>query len=106
MMRHEDCLACGAERSVTDGGRYCPRCRPEPSLAVRVKSTPSQGLSYLEYINRLGFMSDRPRLYVEILSIIEEDCKSCRPGEFGPNHFAGSACESRKRNHCTCDLCF
>jgi hypothetical protein len=35
-------------------------------------------------------------------------CAYCQEnkGVMHPPHFASSRCESGKRNHCTCDICF
>ncbi len=37
-----------------------------------------------------------------------EACAFCREnkGKMAPRHFASPRCESGKRNHCTCDVCF
>lgn len=38
-----------------------------------------------------------------------EECKYCQENKNSymfPNHFASNRCESGKRNHCTCDVCF
>ena len=32
-------------------------------------------------------------------------CPLCGPG-LRPSHFASPACESGRRNHCSCDVCF
>lgn len=37
--------------------------------------------------------------------ILEAKCPTCDMGE-GPPHFASQACESGRRNHCSCDTCF
>jgi hypothetical protein len=38
------------------------------------------------------------------------NCKYCQEikasGGFGPSHFASPNCQSGRRPHCTCDLCF
>lgn len=41
----------------------------------------------------------------------EQYCLNCEYclntyNSFVPKHFASSQCESGKRNHCTCDICF
>lgn len=39
----------------------------------------------------------------------EEHCDYCRKqvvGTIFPSHFASDRCESGRRNHCTCDICF
>jgi hypothetical protein len=33
-------------------------------------------------------------------------CDAHKPGEMMPNHEASPYCESGKRAHCTCDVCF
>lgn len=41
--------------------------------------------------------------------VMEEGCGTCAElasGSFGPYHDASPRCESGKRNHCTCDVCF
>ncbi len=41
--------------------------------------------------------------------VTEEGCPTCAElarGSFGPPHDASPRCESGKRNHCTCDICF
>ena len=53
---------------------------------------------------------------LEELGYIVPDCKTCqeifysavRNGQiaFGPRHIPSSRCESGKRPHCTCDVCF
>lgn len=37
-----------------------------------------------------------------------EACAFCQEnkGKMHPPHFASPRCESGKRNHCTCDVCF
>lgn len=36
-----------------------------------------------------------------------EECRMCAKNEPGtPPHNASSGCESGKRNHCTCDVCY
>lgn len=37
-----------------------------------------------------------------------EECETIRTkhGGFGPPHTASRNCESGKRDHCTCDVCF
>lgn len=40
---------------------------------------------------------------------LDGSCPTCnehRPGESTPPHDASARCESGKRNHCTCDICF
>jgi hypothetical protein len=35
------------------------------------------------------------------------ECQTCQSDElFQPNHDASPRCESGKRNHCTCDVCW
>jgi len=36
------------------------------------------------------------------------NCKQCEEnkGKIYPDHFANKQCESGKRDHCTCDVCF
>ena len=39
----------------------------------------------------------------------DEDCSYCKqhkPGDMMPSHDASRHCESGKRSHCTCDVCF
>lgn len=41
--------------------------------------------------------------------VLEEGCETCAElarGSFGPYHDASPRCESGKRPHCTCDICF
>lgn len=40
---------------------------------------------------------------------MEEGCATCAElarGSFGPPHDPSPRCESGKRPHCTCDICF
>lgn len=41
-------------------------------------------------------------------SLEEDNCSYCieNIGKPVPRHEASSSCESGKRNHCTCDICF
>lgn len=37
------------------------------------------------------------------------ECRTCdehKPGDITPPHDASARCESGKRPHCTCDMCF
>lgn len=34
------------------------------------------------------------------------ECAAWKPGKMMPNHKASDRCESGKRPHCTCDICF
>ena len=38
----------------------------------------------------------------------KEGCTYCEEtaGKFAPRHKASERCESGKRNHCSCDICF
>jgi hypothetical protein len=48
-------------------------------------------------------VKDRKRI------IMEEGCPTCAElarGSFGPSHEPSPRCESGKRPHCTCDICF
>lgn len=49
------------------------------------------------------FLTDEEKREQEI-----KNCKACQEnkGKFYPHHFASNSCESGKRNHCTCDICF
>ena len=41
--------------------------------------------------------------------VMEEGCPTCAElarGSFGPSHDPSPRCESGKRPHCTCDICF
>ncbi len=41
--------------------------------------------------------------------VTEEGCATCAElarGSFGPSHDPSPRCESGKRPHCTCDICF
>jgi hypothetical protein len=41
--------------------------------------------------------------------VMEEGCPTCAElarGSFGPFHDPSPRCESGKRPHCTCDICF
>jgi hypothetical protein len=41
--------------------------------------------------------------------VMEEGCPTCAElagGSFGPYHDPSPRCESGKRPHCTCDICF
>jgi len=41
--------------------------------------------------------------------VMEEGCPTCAElarGSFGPSHDPSPRCESGKRPHCTCDVCF
>lgn len=41
--------------------------------------------------------------------VMEEGCETCAElarGSWGPSHDASPRCESGKRPHCTCDICF
>lgn len=41
--------------------------------------------------------------------VMEEGCATCAElarGSFGPSHDPSPRCESGKRPHCTCDICF
>lgn len=41
--------------------------------------------------------------------VMEEGCETCAElarGSFGPSHDPSPRCESGKRPHCTCDICF
>lgn len=41
--------------------------------------------------------------------VTEQACRTCAElaqGGFGPSHDASPRCESGKRPHCTCDICF
>jgi len=41
--------------------------------------------------------------------VTEEGCPTCAElarGSFGPSHDPSARCESGKRPHCTCDICF
>jgi len=41
--------------------------------------------------------------------VLEEGCQTCAEiaqGGFGPSHDPSPRCESGKRPHCVCDVCF
>lgn len=59
----------------------------------------------------IGISGKRRKRQRILRALLEKgECKQCKQiregGGFGPHHFASSNCESGKRNHCTCDVCF
>jgi hypothetical protein len=51
----------------------------------------------------------KPSTPVRRRIIMEEGCITCAElaaGSFGPSHDPSPRCESGKRPHCTCDICF
>ena len=50
---------------------------------------------------------------MELTGNLDPNCKGCKPyydhpmvSPFAPSHKASNRCESGKRSHCTCDICF
>lgn len=59
----------------------------------------------------LGVRVKRPTkpLQVRISFMLDGTCRTCEAlarGEMCPPHDASPRCESGKRNHCSCDICF
>jgi len=56
-----------------------------------------------------GHGQDKPWHVIRRRIVTEEGCPTCAElarGSFGPPHDPSPRCESGKRNHCTCDICF
>jgi len=61
-------------------------------------------------------MSKMSQLYLDIQeeiinsksTVYDPNCSECIANykQFYTQHYASSDCESGKRNHCTCDICF
>ena len=56
-----------------------------------------------------NYLTDAPPQYLRRVLCTDGSCKTCnehKPGEIMPPHDASVRCESGRRNHCTCDICF
>lgn len=73
--------------------------------------------SHYVRLSAIGSAALRDYLFTAIRSqqparrkiVTEEGCMTCAEiarGSFGPSHDPSPRCESGKRPHCTCDICF
>lgn len=74
------------------------------------------GTKVSKHVNDAEVFNTRRIRELEASGDLDPDCQSCRAdhypvlerGEvpFAPRHRASNRCESGKRPHCTCDVCF
>lgn len=56
-----------------------------------------------------NFKPDAAPQYLRRYICTDGSCPTCeglKPGEDAPPHDASVRCESGRRNHCSCDVCF